>query len=446
MAALERYCLAHGINVAGYDRTPSELTAALEAEGVQITFEDTPDTIPAAFRDPATTMVVRTPAVPAESPQLQWFGKGGFEIIKRSQLLGSLTAGGRAVCVAGTHGKTTTTSMVAHILHCSPQGVNAFVGGVMRNYGTNYLINPESNLSAVEADEYDRSFHWLSPWVAVVTSADPDHLDIYGTEQAYREGFNVFTSKVRPGGALLLHESLPLEPRPQEGVRVLTYGRTVGDYHADNIRHEDGKLIFDFVAPWGTVKGVSTGVPVEVNVENAVAAIAAVDLAGALDIPSMLRAMDSFAGPKRRFEKLVDNGTAVMVDDYAHHPEELRASIRSMRALYPGRWLTVAFQPHLYSRTRDCAEGFAEVLSLADEVVLLPIYPARELPIPGVDSAMLCDGITVPCTLLDDRHDLPEYIRSHGADVLLTAGAGDISELLDLTAEALNQYCQCAPS
>lgn len=439
MAALERYCLAHGMTVAGYDRTPSELTDDLMREGVSITFEDSVDTIPDRFRNPADTLVVRTPAVPEDSAQLTWFRDRGFEIVKRSELLGELTKDGRPICMSGTHGKTTTTSMVAHILHCSPAGCNAFVGGVMRNYGTNYLINPNSDLSAVEADEYDRSFHRLTPYVAVVTCVDPDHLDIYGTPEAYRDSFSHFTELVRPGGALLLHTDLPFEARPGDGVRVFTYGRDHGDYHAINIRHADGKLQFDLVMPDGSVTtGLSTGVPVEVNVENAVAAIAAVHLAGAYDEPSVRLAMDTFMGPKRRFEKHIDIPGHVLVDDYAHHPEELRASIRSMRALYPGRRLTVAFQPHLYSRTRDFADGFSEVLSLADDVILLPIYPARELPIPGVDSAMIGAALTCPWILLDSRFDLPDYLAAHPTDVLLTAGAGDIADVVEPSARVLS--------
>lgn len=439
MAALERYCLAHGLQVAGYDRTPSELTDDLVHEGVNITFEDAVDTIDPRFRDPADTLVVRTPAVPEDSVQLTWFRNHGFEIVKRAALLGTLTKNGRPICISGTHGKTTVTSMVAHILHVSPAGCNAFVGGVMRNYGTNYLIDPSSDLSVVEADEYDRSFHHLTPYVAVVTSVDPDHLDIYGTPEAYRESFARFTELIRPGGALLMHTGLPLVPRTAKDVRIHTYGRTDGDYHASGIRYRDGHLLFDFVMPDGTViPDISAGVPVQINVENAVAALAAVHLAGVFEPESARRAMETFAGPHRRFERHILPQGKVVIDDYAHHPDELHASIESVRALYPDRCVTVAFQPHLYSRTRDFAAAFGHVLSLADDVILLPVYPAREDPIPGVESDIIARHIDKPHILLFSRQELPQYLAANPTDVLLIAGAGDIADMVAPSVQTLS--------
>ena len=432
MAALERYFLARGARVAGYDRTPSELTAALEAEGVHIDYDENPDLIPDYCRDPGQTLVVYTPAVPAEHQGLQWFRRNGFDVEKRARVLGIVTEHSRGLCFAGTHGKTTTSSLAAHILHDSGLGCNAFLGGVMRNYGTNFLLSDTSDLSVIEADEFDRSFHHLRPYIAVVTSTDPDHLDIYGTEEAYLESFAHFTELVRPDGALIVHTGLKLKPRPQAGVRCYTYGREDGDFHAANIRKGGGEITFDLVTPWETIADIRLGVPVDINIENAIAAMAACRL---VDAPAeaMRRAVATFQGPKRRFEFwLKEPGPAgkVMIDDYAHHPGELRASISSVRSLYPGRRLTVIFQPHLYTRTRDFAPGFAEALSLADEVILLPIYPARELPIPGVDSQLILKQLKIEKKSVLEKEILIDSIKMLNFDVLLTAGAGDIDRLL----------------
>lgn len=431
MAALERFFLSRGCRVAGYDRTPSELTSALTAEGVEIVFDDDPALIPAAMRSPEDTLVVYTPAIPASHRGLSWFRDNGFKVVKRAEVLGIATSDLKAICFSGTHGKTTTSSMAAHILHSGPYGCNAFLGGVLRNYGTNFLLDPGSPYAVVEADEYDRSFHHLRPYVAVVTATDPDHLDIYGTEEAYLESFARFTELIRPGGALLVHTGLKLTPRPGKDVRVMTYSRDEGDFHATNIRRSEGSITFDLVTPSGLLKDIAPGVPVEINVENAIAALGALWLAGCLEPDSARSAMASFMGPKRRFEfHLKEKGRAV-IDDYAHHPDELAASISSVKALYPGRKLTVAFQPHLFSRTRDFADGFGRALSLADEVILLPIYPAREEPIEGVTSQIILDRITAESKiLLSDKKDLPAEIKNRNFEVLLTVGAGDIADLL----------------
>lgn len=327
--------------------------------------------------------------------------------------------------------------MAAHILHCYPAGCNAFLGGVLRNYGTNFLLNPDSDLSVIEADEYDRSFHHLRPFVAVVTSTDPDHLDIYGTEEAYLESFAHFTELIRPDGKLIMHTGLKMRPRVADGVEIYTYSRDEGDFHAANIRRGNGQIVFDFVAPDRVVKDISLGVPVDINIENAVASMAAVWAAGCFDDNKVREAMATFMGPKRRFEFWMRDADKVVIDDYAHHPDELRSSIRSVRALFPDRRLTVVFQPHLYSRTRDFAPQFAEALSEADSVLLLDIYPARELPIEGVSSEIIFDRITSPSKRLIRRDDLPEAVADEGIEVLLTAGAGDIVDKLPEIVEKL---------
>lgn len=434
MAALERYFLAAGKRVAGYDRTPSPLTRHLIEEGVDISFEDSVKTIPETMKNADDTLVVYTPAVPSTNEIFTYFATGGFEMLKRAAVLGIITRSSKAICFAGTHGKTTTSSMAAHLLEVSGTGSNAFLGGVLRNYGSNLLLSPTSPWSVIEADEFDRSFHHLTPSIAVITATDPDHLDIYGTEEAYLESFARFTELIKPDGILILHEGLKLKPKPAPGVKVYYYSREKGDFHAENIRIGDGRIVFDFVGPDVRINDIDLGVPVEINVDNAVAAIAATWLTGGVTADSIRRAMATFMGPERRFEfHLKEEGPRgrAIIDDYAHHPDELKASIGSVKALYPDRELTVAFQPHLYSRTRDFAPEFADALSLADNVILLDIYPAREEPIPGVTSKIIFDKIKNEKKLLITKNDLVETIKNTNFDILLTVGAGDINLYLD---------------
>lgn len=434
MAALERYFLSLGKSVAGYDRTPSTLTHHLADEGVAITYEDNIDTIPDTMRDPATTLVVYTPAVPSTNAIYKYFADGGFTFMKRAAVLGVITRSSRAICFAGTHGKTTTSSMCAHLLEVSGTGSNAFLGGILRNYGSNLLLSATSPWSVIEADEFDRSFHHLTPAIAVITATDPDHLDIYGTEEAYIESFARFTELIVPGGTLIVHTGLKLVPRPGKDVKIMTYSRNEGDFHADNIRIGNGRIVFDFTGPDVHIADIDLGVPVGINIDNAVAAIAAAWLTGGVTPEDVRTAMSTFMGPERRFEfHLREAGPKgrVVIDDYAHHPDELRASINSVRSLYPGRELTVAFQPHLYTRTRDFAPQFAEALSLADRVILLDIYPAREQPLAGVTSKIVYDKINAPKKLLIAKNDLVETIKNTNFDILLTVGAGDINLYLD---------------
>lgn len=432
MANLERYLLSRGIKVAGYDKTPSELTRALAKEGVEITYEDDPDNIPEGFRNPATCMVVYTPAVPSDSPILNYFRRNGFEVIKRAALLGKITRHINSICVAGSHGKTTTSSMIANILRDSETGCNAFLGGILRNTGSNLVLTPGASWAVIEADEYDRSFHHLSPTIAIVTSTDPDHLDIYGDEQGYLEGFAHFTSLISEGGVLLMHTGLKLQPRVKEGVKIMTYsGGPEGDWHAEDIRYGEGWISFTLVGPDVRIEGLRPGVPVEINIDNAVAAAAAALMAGAAE-EDVRRGLDTFKGARRRFEILLPgtNGSPALIDDYAHSPNEVKASIRSVKKLYPQRRLTVIFQPHLYTRTRDFAEEFSEALSEADEVIMPEIYPAREAPIPGVDSNLILKNVRCASKDYVERKDLLNLIKNRNFDLLMTLGAADIDVLL----------------
>lgn len=434
MAALERYFLAKGCRVAGYDRTPTELTRALQDEGVEITFDESVEAIPADFKGcPEEALVVYTPALPDMHPGLSYFRENGYEVVKRAAVLGNITRDTKGLCFAGTHGKTTTSSMAAHILNTCKVGCNAFLGGILRNYNSNLLLSATSPYSVIEADEYDRSFHHLCPYIAVITATDPDHLDIYGTEEAYLESFAHFTELIKPGGMLVVHEDLKLKPRVPEGVKIYTYSRDKGDFHAENIRRGNGEITFDIVTPSETVRDITLGVPVEINIENAIAAFAACYLTGDIEIDAARDAIASFMGPKRRFEFWLKEPGAegrAIIDDYAHHPDELRASIMSVKSLYPGRRLTVAFQPHLYSRTRDFAPEFAASLSLADEVILLDIYPAREEPIPGVTSEIIFNDIKCKDKVMIDKQHLTETIKNRNFEILLTVGAGDICNYL----------------
>lgn len=432
MANLERYLLKNGYAVAGYDKTPSELTGALEREGVRLTFTDSIEEIPEDFRDPKETLVVYTPAIPSDSPILNWFFNHGFAVVKRSELLGKITRSSKSICVAGSHGKTTTCSMIANILRDSKIGCNAFLGGILRNTGSNLVMTPGAEWSVIEADEYDRSFHRLSPTIAVVTSVDPDHLDIYGDEEGYLQGFAHFTSLIKEGGCLLMHTGLKLQPQLKENVKLYTYsGGTSGDWHAEDIKFGDGTITFTLVGPDIRIEGLEPGVPVEINIDNAVAAAAAALIAGA-NPEEVKKGLKEFRGAKRRFEIVFDkkDGSPVLVDDYAHSPNEVKASIESVKKLYPGRKLTVIFQPHLYSRTRDFAPGFAEALSGADEVIMPEIYPARELPILGVDSNLILKDVVCPQKTYCERKDLLNLIKKGNFDVVMTLGAADIDVLI----------------
>ena len=416
MSALIRYFLARGKQVAGYDRTPSPLTKQLIAEGARLHYEENPNLIPDDCRRPDTTLVVYTPAVPAEHAELEWLRQHGFELHKRAQVLGLITRSSRGLCVAGTHGKTTTSTMAAHLLYQSHVGCTAFLGGISKNYGT------------------------LSPWMSVITATDPDHLDIYGTPEAYLESFRHYTTLIRPGGALIIHKDLALKPDVQDGVSLYTYGRTEGDFHAENIRIGGGKLFLDFVAPDTRIDNVQLGVPVSINIENGVAAMALAHLNGATDAEIKL-GMATFRGVDRRFDFKLRTATHAVLSDYAHHPAEIAQSIRSVRALYEGRKITVIFQPHLYSRTRDFYADFADSLSLADEVILTDIYPAREEPIPGVTSQLILDRLHKDVAgRLCRKEDLPALLRQDpGLEVVIVLGAGDIDSLAPGIARMMNE-------
>lgn len=437
MANLERYCMATGHVVAGYDRVSSELSSELEAEGAHIIYTDDTELIPAEMRDPDNTLVVYTPAVPESNRILSYFRAGGFEVVKRAALLGKITHTGKGMCVAGSHGKTTTCSMLANIMRMAPQGCNAFLGGVLRNTGSNLVLCPGSEYSVIEADEYDRSFHHLRPWLAVVTSTDPDHLDIYGDPAHYTEAFEIFTSLIKPDGYLLLHGGLTLTPRADKSVCVLTYwGKAAEppvpvDWRGSDIRLQGDHLLFDLTGPGVEMKDVELGTPIEINVDNAVAAAAAALLAGAPE-SAVREGLRTFQGARRRFEFHVrpGQGRAILIDDYAHSPNEIRASIASVRRLFPGHRLTVIFQPHLYTRTRDFAAGFADALSGADHVILPEIYPAREEPIPGVDSALILRQIRNAEKELCPRADLADKVKNSNFDILMTLGAADLDRLL----------------
>ena len=361
MSALVRYFLSLGKMVAGYDRTPSALTERLIAEGAAIHYEDSCTLIPENCKDKSYTLVVYTPAVPQDHSELTWFRKQGFEVQKRAQVLGTITCSRRGLCVAGTHGKTTTSSMAAHLVYGSHVGATAFLGGISQNYGTNLLLSDKSDYVVIEADEFDRSFHHLRPYMSVITSTDPDHLDIYGTPEAYWESFEKYTSLIRPDGVLIIHEGLEVTPRVQPGVRVYTYSRDKGDYHAENIRIGGGEILFDFVYPDGIVKDIQLGVPLSVNIDNGIAAMAMAQLAGVSD-QELRDGMATFRGVERRFDFKLKSDTKAYLSDYAHHPAEIRQSALSIRELYAGRKVTAIFQPHLYSRTQDFYREFADSL------------------------------------------------------------------------------------
>ena len=437
MSALERYFLSKGLVVAGYDRTSCQLTEELRAEGADIHYEDNPDLIPMACRDKEETLVVYTPAIPADHKELNYFRTNGFDIQKRAQVLGTLTRTMKGLCVAGTHGKTSTSSMTAHLLHESHVGCNAFLGGITKNYGTNYLLSDKSDYVVIEADEFDRSFHHLRPYATVITATDADHLDIYGTEEAYLESFRHYTNLIQPGGALIIHRGLKMKEDLQDGVRRYDYSRDEGDFHAENIRVGGGHIVFDFVSPFGNIANVELGVPVSINIENGIAAMALTQIAGAT-ADEIRSAMASFQGVVRRFDFALKNDRHVLLSDYAHHPAEIKQSILSIREVFNGRKITAIFQPHLYTRTRDFYKDFADSLSLLDEVILTEIYPAREQPIPGVTSQLIFDNLRPDMQRrIVEKKDLPEVLRSEDFDVLVVLGAGDVDNMVPQFKEIL---------
>lgn len=437
MSALVRYFLSKGLVVGGYDRTSCELTEELRAEGADIHYEDNPELIPDGCRDKNHTLVVYTPAIPDDHKELAYFRQGGFDIQKRAEVLGTLTRSMKGLCVAGTHGKTSTTSMCAHVLHGSHVGCNAFLGGITKNYGTNYLLSQTSPYVVIEADEFDRSFHHLRPYATVITATDADHLDIYGTEEAYLESFRHYTTLIQHGGALIVHRGLKMKESLQEGVRRYDYSRDEGDFHAENIRIGNGRIVFDLVSPFENVKDVELGVPVSINIENGIAAMALAQIAGA-GADEIRKGMKSFAGVDRRFDFALKTDRHVLMSDYAHHPEEIKQSILSIREVFAGRKISAVFQPHLYTRTRDFYKDFAESLSLLDEVILTEIYPARELPIPGVTSRLIFDNLRPDVERrVIEKKDLPELVRRENFDVLILLGAGDVVDYIPQLKEIL---------
>ena len=428
MSALIRFFLSKQKAVAGYDRTPSELTARLIEEGAEIHYEVDAALIPDYCRDPQTTLVVYTAAIPLSHKELTYFLQHGFEIQKRAQVLGTVTQGTKCLAVAGTHGKTTTSTMAAHILYQSALGCTAFLGGISKNYETNLLLSSDCPFTVVEADEFDRSFHWLRPYMTVVTATDPDHLDVYGTKEAYLESFRKYSSLIVPGGFLVIHTGLKMQADVQDGVTTYTYSREAGDFHAEHVCVGDGRITFDLVSPLGDIAGVELGVPVLVTIENGIAAMALAQIAG-LSAEEIRRGMLSFRGVERRFDFRIRTDRMVYLSDYAHHPEEIRHSLESISELYKGRRIKVIFQPHLYSRTRDFYREFASALSLVDDVCLLDIYPAREEPIPGVTSALIYDNLRPGIRRqMCHKEEVPDVVRRGGYDVLVTLGAGDLED------------------
>lgn len=426
MSAIARYFLHKGVVVAGYDKTPSALTEQLEREGMLIHYDENVDEIPHACRNRESTLVIYTPAIPADHKELVNFREKGFDVEKRAQVLGMLTRSHKGLCVAGTHGKTTTSAMCAHILHQSHVDCNAFLGGITKNYSSNYILSKESDYVVIEADEFDRSFHWLRPWMSVITSTDPDHLDIYGTKEAYLESFAKYTELIQPGGALIIHKGLEMRPRLQDGVRMYEYSRDEGDFHAENVVIDNGEITFDLVSPVENVAGIHLGQPVPVNIENGIAAMAMAQLSGCT-AEELRYGMRTFRGVDRRFDFKIKTDKLVFLSDYAHHPKEIRQSAMSIRELYKDKKITAIFQPHLYTRTRDFYKDFAESLSLLDEVVLCDIYPAREEPIPGVTSKLIYDNLASGVVKkMIHKEDVLAYVNENDFEVLVVLGAGDL--------------------
>ena len=426
MSAIARYFIRKGFVVAGYDRSPSELTRQLEQEGMLLHYDENIEKIPYACRNKENCLVVYTPAIPADHQELQYFKEKGFDIEKRAQILGALTRAHKGLCFAGTHGKTTTSTMCAHIMHQSHLDCNAFLGGISKNYATNYILSNTSDFVVIEADEFDRSFHWLRPWMSVITSTDPDHLDIYGTKEAYLESFRHYTTLIQKGGALIIHRNLEMKPEVQKGVKIYDYSQDEGDFHAENIVIENGEITFDFISPIENVKNIRLGQPVPINIENSVAAMAMAQLNGCT-AEELKFSMKTYHGVDRRFDFKINTDKLVFLSDYAHHPKEIYQSAKSIRELYKNRKITIIFQPHLFTRTRDFYKDFADALSQLDEVILCDIYPAREQPIPGVTSKLIYDNLKegVEKSMIH-KEDVLSLVKQRDFDVLVVLGAGDL--------------------
>ena len=443
MSAIARYFLHIGVVVAGYDKTPSALTKELEKEGMDIHYEENVALIPAACKDASSTLVIYTPAIPQEHQELVYFHENGFTIEKRAEVLGTLTRSHKGLCVAGTHGKTTTSTMCAHIMHQSHVDCNAFLGGISKNYGTNYILSDKSDYVVIEADEFDRSFHWLRPWMSVITATDPDHLDIYGTKEAYLESFRHYTELIQPGGALIIHKNLEMKQHVQDGVKIYEYSLNEGDFHAENIKIDNGEITFDFISPVESISNVELGQPVPINIENAVAAMAMAQLNGCT-AEEIKEGIKTYEGVERRFDFKIKDDKHVFLSDYAHHPKEIYQSAKSIRELYKNRKITAIFQPHLYTRTRDFYKDFADSLSILDEVILCDIYPAREAPIPGVTSELIYKNLKpgVEKSMIH-KEDVLDLVKKRDFDVLIVLGAGDLDNLVPQMAEILKQK-ECA--
>jgi UDP-N-acetylmuramate--alanine ligase len=437
MSAIARYFLKKGLVVAGYDKTPSDLTRQLEKEGMLIHYDENIEEIPHICKQKESCLVIYTPAIPAEHQELVFFQKNGFEIQKRAQVLGTLTKAHKGLCVAGTHGKTTTSTMCAHIMHQSHLNCNAFLGGISKNYGTNYILS-DSDYVVIEADEFDRSFHWLRPWMSVITSTDPDHLDIYGTKEAYLESFRHYTELIQPGGALIIHRDLEMKEHLQDGVRHYDYSLNEGDFHAENIRIENGEITFDFISPIESIKDVQLGQPIPINIENGIAAMAMAQLNGCT-ADELKYGMKTYNGVDRRFDFKIKTDRLVFLSDYAHHPKEIYQSAKSIRELYKDKHITAIFQPHLYTRTRDFYRDFADALSQLDEVVLTEIYPAREQPIEGVTSQLIYDNLKEGVKKeMIHKDEVLDYVSSHNFEVLIVLGAGDLDNQVPQITKLLN--------
>lgn len=437
MSAIARYFIHKGLVVAGYDKTPTTLTSQLEKEGMLIHYEENLDEIPQACRNKNTCLVIYTPAIPANHKELIYFRENGFEIEKRAQVLGRLTQAHKGLCVAGTHGKTSTSTMCAHIMHQSHVDCNAFLGGISKNYGTNYILSDSSEFVVIEADEFDRSFHWLRPWMSVITSTDPDHLDIYGTKEAYLESFCHYSTLIQPGGALILHKNLEMKQNVVEGVKIYEYSLNEGDFHAENIEIKNGRITFDFISPIENISHVELGQPIPINIENGVAAMAMAQLNGCT-AEELKYGMKTFGGVDRRFDFKVKNDKHVFLSDYAHHPKEIFQSAKSMKELYHDRRITAIFQPHLYTRTRDFYKEFADALSQLDEVILCDIYPAREQPIPGITSQLIYDNLKPGIAKqMIHKEEVLDFVKNRDFDVLIVLGAGDLDSYVPQIAKLI---------